>query len=279
MSVEEDNVSRKLSVINHRKKQAANDAQLLMNRIALLQKEEERARKKIDQTKERATEIISMRDENERRMRAYIEASSEEKALQRELQERNKEMEIETKRALAMQSQRILHKRKEDAHVLNQEKRNLTRQLIKEQENELRMKQQRREEVRRMEEEARARREHEKREQDRRLREMLEAKAAAEEAEARRAEKLVKALEKKEREWMTKLQEAQSIQEAAFGHLEYALVRDGPASRSSRDGDSPRDFPPASGATASGASMASSKAAPKKKTSKSGSVSSAKSGR
>lgn len=50
---EDIDVNRKLSLYKHRKKQAANDAQLLMNRIALLQKEEERARKKIEQTKER----------------------------------------------------------------------------------------------------------------------------------------------------------------------------------------------------------------------------------
>ena len=47
------------------------------NRVALLQKEEERARKKIDQTKERAMEIIAMRDENERRLQSYIEMSNE----------------------------------------------------------------------------------------------------------------------------------------------------------------------------------------------------------
>ena len=58
---EEANVNRKLSIFKHRKKQASNDAQLLMNRIALLQKEEDRARKKIDDTKERASEIINMR--------------------------------------------------------------------------------------------------------------------------------------------------------------------------------------------------------------------------
>jgi len=55
---DELDINRKLSIIKYRKKQAANDAQLLMNRIALLQKEEERARKKIDQTKDRASGII-----------------------------------------------------------------------------------------------------------------------------------------------------------------------------------------------------------------------------
>ena len=53
-------VSRRLSILKHKKKQAANDAQLLMNRIALLQKEEERARKKIDQTKDRASGITTV---------------------------------------------------------------------------------------------------------------------------------------------------------------------------------------------------------------------------
>ncbi len=41
---ENADVNRKLSIFKHRKKQAASDAQLLMNRIALLQKEEERGK-------------------------------------------------------------------------------------------------------------------------------------------------------------------------------------------------------------------------------------------
>jgi septal ring factor EnvC (AmiA/AmiB activator) len=196
------------------------------NRIALLQKEEERARKKIDQTKDRANEILAMRDENERRMEAFVSASNEEKALQRELQERNKQNEIETKQALAMQSQKILARRKEDAHLLNLEKRNMTKMLIREQESELRLKQKKREEIRNLEEQIRMKRDMEKQENERRIREQYEKRAAAEESEARRAEKLVRALEQKEKEWMSKLAEAQTIQEAAFGHLEYSLLRD-----------------------------------------------------
>jgi hypothetical protein len=217
----------------------------LRNRIALLQKEEERARKKIDQTKDRAHEILAMRDENERRMHAFIAASDEEKALQRELQERNKLNEVETKQALALQSQKILAKRKEEAHLLNLEKRNMTKLLIREQESELRLKQQKREEVRKMEEMIRLKRDMERAEQERRIREQYEKKAAAEEAEARRAEKLVRALEMKEKAWMTKLAEAQLIQEAAFGHLEYSLLRDEQRDRE-RDGGSSSIASPAS---------------------------------
>ena len=46
------------------------------NRIALLQKEEERARKKIEKTKTRAVEILALRDENERRIKDWIAAST-----------------------------------------------------------------------------------------------------------------------------------------------------------------------------------------------------------
>lgn len=166
-----------------------------------------------------------MRRENERRMQVYIEASTEERALQRELQERNKEVELETRKTVQDQSRRIVEKRREDAHSLNQEKRNLTKQLIREQEKDLRMKQKKRDEVRRLEEEAKRKREEEKRRNDQRVREEYERRAAAEQTEVKRAEKLVKALERKEREWMSKLQDAQTVQEAAFEHLEYALLK------------------------------------------------------
>jgi dynactin complex subunit len=72
---EDANVNKKLSVYKHIKKKAANDAQLLMNRIALIQKEEERARKKIEQTKERAVEILALRSDTQKRVKAYKNAS------------------------------------------------------------------------------------------------------------------------------------------------------------------------------------------------------------
>lgn len=78
----------------------------------------------------------------------------------------------------------------------------------------------------RKEQEAKLRREREIAERERVMREAYEKKAANEAAEAKRAEKLVKALEKKEREWINKLKEAQMVQENAFGYLENALTRE-----------------------------------------------------
>ena len=219
------NVNRKLTIFKHRKKQASNDAQLLMNRIALLQKEEERARKKIDDTKERASEIIHMRNENEKRMKEYLGAGDQEKKLRAELNRRNKERDEQTKKALEQVHGQILNKRKENASNLQSQKKQLTKFMLKEQEKELRMKQRKRDEVKRLEQAAKEKRERERKERERKTREIYEKKAAEEEAEARRAEKLVKELERKEREWISKLKDAQNIQEYAYEELETALTK------------------------------------------------------
>jgi len=232
-------VTRRLSFLKHKKKQAANDAQLLMNRIALLQKEEERARKKIDQTKDRASEILAMRDENEKRIQAYVGAVNEERSNQLKQQMKNKEIDQESRKNRMQQAELITSKRKEDVSAMLQEKKALTKLMLKEQEKELKEKQKKRDEVKKQEELARLKREQEKREQDRRVQEMYEKKAAMEEYEARKAEKLVKALERKEREWMEKLKQAQNVQELAFEQLESALLKE--SSSMSKNG-SPTGF-------------------------------------
>jgi hypothetical protein len=218
------NVGKKLSIIKHRKKQATNDAQLLMNRIALLQKEEDRARKKIDITKERAKDIIILKSENETRIKAYINAVSEEERLKLELKMRNKEQDSEGRRARNMNAEIILNKKREDVANLQKEKKTLTKIMIQEQEMDLRLKQKRREDVKKMEEDAKRRREQQFIENERKVKEYYEQKALAEEIEAARAEKMVRILEKKEREWIAKLQEAQDIQKISYIKLEKAVT-------------------------------------------------------
>lgn len=120
---------------------------------------------------------------------------------------------MEGRRNRAALSEQILMKRREDAAEVNTEKKILTKLMLREQEKEIRIKQQKKEKVKRMEEEAKLKREQEKRDQERRLRESYLKKAKAEEDDARKAEKLVKALEKKEKEWMNKLSNAQQLQE------------------------------------------------------------------
>jgi hypothetical protein len=193
------------------------------NRIALLQKEEERARKKIEQTKERAMEILVMRTANEKRVQDYVKATGKQSQHQRELQSKAKETDYEMRRQRAEQLESLHSKRREEVIEMQQERRISTKVMLKDQEKDLRMKQMMREEVRKKEEESRFKRDQEKLENDRRIKEAYEQRAAVEAAEAKRAEKLVKSLEKKEREWMMKLRETQTVQETAFEQLETAL--------------------------------------------------------
>ena len=60
----------KLSDARKLRKQAELDVQALENRILLLEKEEERARQRIELTKKRADEIVSMREHNLKKKKA-----------------------------------------------------------------------------------------------------------------------------------------------------------------------------------------------------------------
>ncbi len=200
------------------------DRFLYRNRIALIQKEEERARKKIEQTKERATEILALRNDSEKRVKAYASATGEVKQLQQVLLAKNREQEVAGRQARAQRIESLHSKKKEEVSEMIMEKKYLTQLMIEEQEKVIQQKQKRREDIRRMEEEMKAKKEEERREKERRTKEFYEKRVAEEAAEAKRAEKLVKALERKEREWIERLREAQTVQENAFEQLETALT-------------------------------------------------------
>ena len=54
------------------RKQVEKDAELLKNRIALLQMEERKARKKIEETKKRTSEVVTLKRRNEERYRQKV---------------------------------------------------------------------------------------------------------------------------------------------------------------------------------------------------------------
>lgn len=119
----------------------------------------------------------------------------------------------------------MVKKKKEDVDQVRDEKSHLREEMIKMKEMDVKRKQQMRIEVRIKEQEAKSKREEERRHHEERIREYYEQKAKQEEIEALKAEKLVKKLEKKEREWVEKLRAAQQIQETAYHDLEAALTR------------------------------------------------------
>ena len=116
-------------------------AYLCRNRIALIQKEEERARKKIQETKERAAEIIALRNENERRVQAYVNAASEVRQLQQVLIAKNREQDTEGKKARQQRLEMLKHRRKEEVAEMLMEKKYLSQMMIQEQSKEIQAKQ------------------------------------------------------------------------------------------------------------------------------------------
>lgn len=205
----------------------------LRNRIALLQKEEERARKKVDQTKVRALDILAMRDENERRTQEILKVAEEERKMREEIHAKAFATEEQSRVLKRMQVNAVMKKKRQEVEQLRDQKHILRDEMLKMKEEDVKKKQLMRVEIRRKEEEARVKREEEKRLHEEKIKEFYERKAKQEEAEARRAEKLVKKLEKKEREWVEKLRAAQQIQENAFVELETALVRRTPGTANS----------------------------------------------
>eukprot|EP01041_Mallomonas_annulata_P011531 gene11531-24123_t len=219
-------VNRKLSLYAHRKKQAAVDAQLLMNRIALLQKEEDRSKKKIEQTRDRALEILALRDENEKRLQDLIDATDAKRQYQKKLHARNTTLEQESRQIREERMEEIQRRKKDEALEVQEHKKTLRKELMATERLEREKKQRQRELIKKQEEEAKQRKEQERRENERRIHEMNIMKAKQEEAEAVKAEKLVRALEKKEREYIEKLRNVQISQESAFERLEVALQAD-----------------------------------------------------
>ena len=82
--------------VRESRKKADQDAQLLANRIALLEAEERKAWKKIQQTKDRASNVIAVRDEGkERRKRAEAQRKAEMRRQRKETESRYVAKEIE----------------------------------------------------------------------------------------------------------------------------------------------------------------------------------------
>ena len=89
-----------------------------------------------------------------KRIESSVKSALEEQNLQAELQKKNKEMEKQGIKNREQLRNQILTKRREDAMKVQHDKKELTKQLLKEQEKDLRLKQLKKEKIRKMEEEA-----------------------------------------------------------------------------------------------------------------------------
>merc|ERR1719394_350099 len=205
------------------RKRAELDAQLLANRIALLKQEEEKAWKKIEETRKRATEINTLREQNEQKFAAkeqFYKAKWESirSAQSQNQQNRDKAKAVREATQLGLmearadnaarskeQSQQMLLAKKEREHAERQA--NIERSNM--------IKQKKEDAKRKLEEDRLAQLE--------KFREDYEARAAQEELLRARTDSLVAKMEKEEMELIQRLQNTQTVQRNAYEELEAAL--------------------------------------------------------
>ena len=121
----------------------------------MLQKEEERARRKIEQTKDKACDILNMRDENFKRVEKFVLAAEEEHLLQASLHEKNLSMDNNTRDKRLLQSNKVLNQRKSSVHAMREKKKINENMMLDNLTKELEEKQRRRDKVKQAEEERR----------------------------------------------------------------------------------------------------------------------------
>lgn len=205
---------------------------MLRNRIALLKTEEEKAWKKIEQTRRRAAELMKLRADNGR--------SQAELREMRELAERELQASILAKRELVLSIDSI-QKKKEMGLQLTEARRCEAQQLKEEKQRwkeitdrakreELLEAVRRKEEIESQKEALRVKKLVQKQEVEKSSKERALERVRAEEQLLRQREHEVQEMERLERELIERLRSTQHLQKQAFEELEAALTGNGAAS-------------------------------------------------
>jgi len=202
------------------------DALLLENRIALLKKEEERAWRKIQQTKKRADEIVRMRRDNEKRLEMKQMMALQAEERERQLADEHLRMGEEARRARAKVLEDMYNRKRTDVLRVRQEKQMNREEVRTSQAEDYAAKREMRAAVMRQEEEARSAKEAERARVERANEDEYLRRVREKELAARRKEKAVAKMEKVEMQLIQKLKNTQQLQQRAFYELENALNGD-----------------------------------------------------
>ncbi|TMW63479.1 hypothetical protein Poli38472_002420 [Pythium oligandrum] len=208
-----------------KRQEASKDALLLRNRIALLKAEEEKAWKKIEQTRKRAAELTKLREDNDRSQAGLRELAQ---VAERELQ-----ASIQAKREL-VQSIDSLQKKKEVADQITEARRHEAQQLKEEKQKwrEITEKKKReelleairkKEEIVLQKEMLKTKKMLQKQEIEKITKERAQEKLRIEEENTRKHENEVQEMERLELELIQRLRNTQHLQKQAFEELEAAL--------------------------------------------------------
>jgi hypothetical protein len=212
-----------LTTAKESRKRAELDAQLLANRIALLKQEEEKAWKKIEETRKRAGEISTLRSSNEQKYIAKEQFYKQKWESIRNAQSHNAYMRKEGKKNKNEVAKSHIEAKSayvRNAKLLSQE--NLMEKKQK-QANERNLNEERTSYIKEQREEAKRRLEQEKQARLLQYQQDYEARVSEEEMLRARTEALVAKMEKEEMELISRLQNTQTVQRSAYEELEAAL--------------------------------------------------------
>jgi hypothetical protein len=205
------------------RKRAELDAQLLANRIALLKQEEEKAWKKIEETRKRANEITELRDQNEQKFAAKEQFYKAKWESIRAAQTQNAYNRDKTKAVRDATKQGLMDARMANAHKTKQQSHQFLLQKKEREAAERQANIERGNLIKQKKDEAKRKLEEERLAQLEKFREDYEARTAQEELLRARTDALVAKMEKEEMELIQRLQNTQTVQRNAYEELEAAL--------------------------------------------------------
>ena len=197
---------------------------LFRNRINLLKKEEEKAKKRINETKEKALDIVNLRDENEKKFQQSIILNEKSIYTTKSMAESNKNKANNIHKSMIQKSEELIQTRIKNANKIKQEKEVLSQRIIQEQQQDLIKKKLIRDNIIKQQETARIKRDLEKKIQENKRIQYYKTKIEKQEKDAIEAEAQVYKLERKESEYIHKLHNTQLIQNEILTKIENLLI-------------------------------------------------------
>ena len=219
------------------RKQVEKDADLLKNRIALLQMEERKARKKIEETKKRTNEVMILKDRNEQRYKQKVFSMKRDNDEKVRLKQRNdairKQRDDEQKKI----KEALLISKKQEAKMAKLQKkqndqRRKTQKKRVEQENKIKT-----DIIRQHHNIQKIKKDEMKRRVEKESKNYYDSKIDDEDQFRLTKENEVMELERIEMELIKKLQNTQQVQKEAYNELESALSKPTPYLKPSRVGE------------------------------------------
>jgi len=205
------------------RKKAEEDAQLLANRIALLQLEEKRAMKKIEETKKKAKEIMELKNRNlqQQREKEELRRQKEEEDMRKLVQ--NKTFKEQVKVNQENNRNQLMRRLKDDVELMRKTKQDIKEQASQAKDEEYVKNAQIANQIRIKEKEMQLKKKKTLEEIKQKARLEYENKIEQELLLKEKTDELIARLEQQEMELIQRLQNTQSLQKEAFDDLEKAL--------------------------------------------------------